>query len=196
MDALSLLLKKGFQWEWTSAHEEAFNKAGTALSKISELTFYDTARPTALHVTDGRGRRVVQADLRFSADPETRYAMIQLECLAASSAIKKCRQVIEGLPSFELVTDHKPLVLILNKYSLDKLDNPRLLRLRLRMQQYAFTIRWVPGKANVDADNLSRTPANKPKRADQLAEGPPSFSARIALISAIYGLDPKLSTSS
>ncbi len=187
-------------------HEEAFNKARTALSTISELAFYDPARPTALHVdasrlfglgfllkqNTGRGWRVVQAGSRFLADPETRYAMIELECLTASWAMDKCRQFIEGLPSFELVTDHKPLVPILNNYSLDKLDNPRLLRLRLKMQRYAFTARWVPGKANVDADALSRAPANKPKPADQLAEGPPSFSARVALISAIDGSDPKV----
>ncbi|KAI9550284.1 hypothetical protein GHT06_004923 [Daphnia sinensis] len=35
---------------------------------------------------------------------------------------------IEGLPTFELITDHKPLVPILNDHSLDKLDNPRILR--------------------------------------------------------------------
>ncbi len=105
---VSPLLKKGFQWEWTpifqrdtSTHEEAFNKARTALSTISELNFYDPARPTALHVDACRlfglgfllkqnivrGWRVVQAGWRFLADPETRYAMIELECLAASWAM-------------------------------------------------------------------------------------------------------------
>ena len=57
--------------------------------------------------------------------------MIELECLSAAWAMNKCRQFLEGL-DLELVTDQKPLVPILNSYSLNKLYNPRLLRLRLK----------------------------------------------------------------
>jgi hypothetical protein len=46
--------------------------------------------------------------------------MIELEFLAAAWAMKKCRQFIEGLSTFNLITDHRPLVPILNEYSLDK----------------------------------------------------------------------------
>jgi hypothetical protein len=70
--------------------------------------------------------------------------MIELECLSAAWAMHKGRQFLEGLPSFELVTDHKLLIPILNSYAMDKLDNPRLLRLRLKMQRYSFVARWVP----------------------------------------------------
>ena len=72
--------------------------------------------------------------------------MIELECLGAAWAMQKCRQFIEGLPTFELITDHKPLVPILNDHSLDKLDNPCILRLQLKMQRYQFKVWWVPGK--------------------------------------------------
>ena len=34
---------------------------------------------------------VVQAGSRFLSDAETRYAMIELECLAAAWAMRKCR---------------------------------------------------------------------------------------------------------
>ena len=206
LDPLAPLLKKSYQWEWTSVHDDAFRKARAELSTIPELFFYDPVRPTALHVDasrlhglgfllkqdTGRGWRVVQAGSRFLSDPETRYAMIELECLGAAWAMGKCRQFLEGLPSFELVTDHKPLVPILNDYSLDKLDNPRILRLRLKMQRYAFTARWVPGKSNADADALSRAPIKVAEPADELAEGPPSFAARVALIRAIEGSDLKV----
>jgi hypothetical protein len=84
--------------------------------------------------------KVIQAESRFLLSTESRYAMIELECLAAAWGMHKCRHFLEGLPSFELVTDHKPLIPIL-----DKLDNPRLLRLRLKMQRYAFMVRWIPG---------------------------------------------------
>jgi hypothetical protein len=99
----------------------------------------------------------VQAGSRFLSDAESRYAMIELECLAAAWAMRKCHQFLEGLPSFQLVTDHRPLIPILNDYHLDKLDNPRILRLRLSMQRYSFVAVWVPGKDNVMADALSRS---------------------------------------
>ena len=65
------------------------------------------------------------------SEAEGRYAMIELECLSAAWAMSKFSQFLEGMSRFELVTDHKPLIPILNEYSLGKLDNPRLLRLGL-----------------------------------------------------------------
>jgi hypothetical protein len=111
--------------------------------------------------------------------------MIELECLAASWGMKQSRQFLEGLPNFELVTDHRPLVPILNDYALDKLDNPRLLRLRLQMARYNFTARWIPGNRNVEADALSRSPISPGAPSDELGEGPQTFTARIAMIAII-----------
>jgi hypothetical protein len=109
--------------------------------------------------------------------------------LRSSTGDKKCRQFIEGLPTFELITDHKPLVPILNDHSLDKLDNPRILRHRLKMQCYHFKARWVPGKENIDEDALSRAPVDKASAKDELAEGAASSFTRLSLISAISGSD-------
>ena len=71
--------------------------------------------------------------------------MIELKSLGAACSMYKFRLILEDLPSFELVTDHKPLVpiLITNDYDLEKLDNTRLLRL---MQRYSFTTRCISGK--------------------------------------------------
>ena len=202
LEPLSPLLKRSYIWEWTTTHDAAFCNARKTLSSIPDLAFYDQTHPTALHVDASRLRglgfvlkqlkpdnqwRMVQAGSRFLSSAESRYAMIELECLGAAWAMSKCQQFIEGLQSFELVTDHKPLVPILNDYSLDKLDNPRLLRLRLKMQRFSFTARWVPGKSNVDADALSRAPVDDAVPADEIAEGPPSFSPRLSLLCAIEG---------
>ena len=43
-------------------------------------------------------------------DTQTRYATIELECLAIMVAVKKCDFYLRGLPLFEVVTDHKPLI--------------------------------------------------------------------------------------
>ena len=111
--------------------------------------------------------------------------MIELERLAASWGMKQSRQFLEGLPSFELVTDHRPLVPILNDYALDKLDNPRLLRLRLQMARYNFTARWIPGNRNTEAEALSRSPISPGAPSDELGEGPQTFTARIAMITIV-----------
>ena len=201
---LSPLLRKEFVWEWTPQHDTDFQAARAALSStsISELAFYNPARPTSLHVDASRLRGlgfilrqqqtdgswiVVQAGSRFLSDAESRYAMIELECLAAAWAMRKCRQFLEGLPSFHLLTDHRPLIPILNDYFLDKLDNPRILRLRLSMQRYSFTASWVPGKQNVMADALSRSPVDQPSPADEIAEGPRSASERVHLMDVMEG---------
>jgi hypothetical protein len=201
---LSPLLKKDLTWEWTTTHEKAFLKAREALYETHDLAFYDQKWPTALHVDalrlfglgfilkqkDANGSwRMVQAGSRYLSEAESRYAMIELECLGAAWAMQKCRQFIEGLPTFELVTNHKLLVPILNDHSLDKLDNPRILRLRLKMQRYQLKARWVPRKENIDADALSRAPVDKASTKDALAEGVASSFTRLSLISAISGSD-------
>ncbi|KZS02854.1 Uncharacterized protein APZ42_034560 [Daphnia magna] len=204
---LSPLLKKGLIFEWTSTHNEVFTAARTALSAHHSLTFYDPALPTSLPVDASRPHglgfllkqkgtdaqwKVVQAGSRFLSSAESRYAMIELECLATAWGMHKCRQFLEGLPSFELITDHKPLIPILNSYALDKLDSPRLLRLRLKMQRYAFTARWIPGKENQDSDALSRAPIAAATSQDELSEGASFAPPRIALLCAIDGSDPKV----
>jgi hypothetical protein len=73
--------------------------------------------------------------------------MIELDCMEASKwgmkwgGASKCSQLLEGFSNFNLVTEHRPLIPILNDNSLNKLDNPRLLRLRLKMPRQNFTAR-------------------------------------------------------
>ncbi len=79
---------------------------------------------------------------------------------------------IEGLPRdrLEIWTDHQPLVPILSKYSLPEIDNKRLQRLRMKLDHLQFTIKWVKGKDNVEADTLSRAPCVKARADDELDE--------------------------
>ena len=54
---------------------------------------------------------IVQAGSRFLTDLESRYAVIELECMAGAWSIKKCNLFLAGLPHFTVVTDHNPLIL-------------------------------------------------------------------------------------
>ena len=56
-----------------------------------------------------------------------------------------------------LETDHKPLVPLLNYKLLDNLP-PHVLRFRLRLMKFDYTIQHVPGKLLYVADALSRAP--------------------------------------
>ena len=94
---------------------------------------------------------------------ESRYAMIELECLAASWAMQKCHVYLAGI-SFSLVVDHQPLVPIFNGYSLDQVENPRLQRLSLKSRVYQFQTCWKKGSQNAVADALSRATVTLEKK--------------------------------
>ncbi|ROT64574.1 hypothetical protein C7M84_017480 [Penaeus vannamei] len=128
---------------WTPDHDQAFGKE------------------------HGHGQlRLVQCGSRFLTD-ESRYATIELEMLAASWAMGKCRLYLAGLQHFTLHTDHRPLIPILNHYTLDAIENPRLQRLRVKMAPYVFTAVWRAGKTLCVPDALSRAPVSHPTFDDE-----------------------------
>ena len=66
-------------------------------------------------------------------------------------------------------SDHKPLVPLLNTKHLDVLP-PRVLRFRLRLARFDYTVVHVPGKLLYTADTLSRAPLPETGDAAQLEE--------------------------
>ena len=82
---------------------------------------------------------------------ESRYMATELECLAVVECIRQFEAHLEG-HHFSLQKDHKALE-SLNK---SKLQNKRLARWAMRLQGFDFTITYRPGKANGNADGLSR----------------------------------------
>ena len=80
-------------------------------------------------------------------------------------ATKKSEFYLRGLPSFEVLTDHRPLVGVFRK-QLSLLENARLMQMREKIQEFTFKVKWVQGKTHYIADALSRSPvfAKKKKR--------------------------------
>lgn len=95
--------------------------------------------------------------------------MVELELLAIVWACKKARAFLEGI-DFTVITDHKPLLPILNDYALGDIENRRLQRLKEKLQHYRFKTFWVPGKENEEADALSRAPIRNPEPEDVIDE--------------------------
>ncbi|QQP40070.1 Uncharacterized protein FKW44_013994, partial [Caligus rogercresseyi] len=59
--------------------------------------------------------KLIECGSRFITEAEERYAMVELELLAAVWVLCKCHIYLFGLSEFTLVTDHQPLLTILNK---------------------------------------------------------------------------------
>ena len=82
--------------------------------------------------------------------------------MAIQWAIKKCEFYLRGLPTFDVLTDHRPLVGIFRK-QLSQLENNRLMRMREKIIEFTFEVRWVEGKTHYIADALSRAPVFAPE---------------------------------
>ena len=171
------------EFTWSSELDQAFIKAKESLTSAPTLSYFDPNKPTRL-CTDasrqglgfvlqqkvGDNWVLIQAGSRFISDTESRYAIIELELLAVSWAIYKCKLFLAGLPHFKVITDHHPLIPILNNHRLDEIENPRLQRLKTRIIGYNFTAEWVKGILNHAPDALSRNPVSDPQPPEMLAE--------------------------
>ena len=105
-----------------------------------------------------RGLHLVVAGSRFTTPTESRYAPIEGEALAVVYGLEKYRMFVLGCPNLIIVTDHKPLVSILDQRNLDGIKNSRLLNLKENTLMYRFSIKHVPGAKNVGPDACSRSP--------------------------------------
>ena len=156
-------------WLWGPRQEEAFVKIKEVLSQPTVLAHYDPTRETKVSADASayglgavllqrhdEGWKPVTYASRSMSETESRYAQIEKEALAATWASEKFSEYLIG-KQFHIETDHKPLVPILSTKSLDQLP-PRVLRFRLRLMRFHYTIAHVPGKFLYTADTLSRAP--------------------------------------
>ena len=180
------LLKVFNEFRWEASHTNAFSAVKAALVAPPVLAYYQPGLDTRLETDPSRSKGLGFALFQkhpagwmasgairqpFITDTESRYAMIELECLAVVWAIVKCHVYLAG-SRFELLVDHQPLVLIFNSYRLDQVKNPRLQRLLLKLRPYQFRTSWRAGKHHAIADALSRAPVSEPQLTDLLGEAP------------------------
>ena len=106
--------------------------------------------------------KVTYAGSRFTRDAESRYAPIEGEALALLFGLQSCRMFVLGCKNLVVAVDHKPLIPIFNNRELDKISNPRILKIRERTLPYRFTVISIPGKKNCGPDAVSRIPVPPP----------------------------------
>ncbi|CAB4066328.1 unnamed protein product [Lepeophtheirus salmonis] len=71
--------------------------------------------PKKFHYDKQNFWKLIDCGNCFVTETEARYAMADLELLSAIWALRKGHSYLFGLPEFTLMTDHRPLVTIINK---------------------------------------------------------------------------------
>ena len=167
IEPLRALLSDKNEFVWAPNHTAAFQEIKTELTSPRVLQPYQPDKETKI-MTDasrsGFGAILLQkSDKEFHpvcfaskslSHAEKRYSVIELEAASIVYACQKFDKYILGM-KVSIETDHKPLIPLLGEKSLDRLP-PRIVRFRLALMRYEFTVKHVPGKENLIADCLSR----------------------------------------
>ena len=163
---LTDLTKKGLpnNVHWTSTQQKAFETLKEMLTQSPILRLPDFSRK--FWVQSDASESALGACLLQEFDDglfpiayaikkllqrEKNYSTIERECLGLVFAIKKFEMYLYG-KEFILLTDHRPLSYIQKC----KVENSRLMRWSLFLQNYRFRIEAIKGSDNVWADYLSR----------------------------------------
>ena len=121
---------------------------------------------------------------------ESKYSQIEKEALAVTWACERSSNYIIG-KSITIETDHKPLVPLLTKHTIDKLP-PRIQRYKMRLMRFNIKdVRHVSGKLLYTADTLSRKIAQRRIPLPTIDEN--EMNAHVAsVMEALPASDPKL----
>src|SRR5450830_283200 len=157
---------------WSQEAEAAFVAAKAALAACSSLTHPrpDAVLSLSVDASDSHVGGVLQQldsgswrPLAFFSkklsSAEEKYSTFDRELLAAYSAIRHFRYILEGR-AFRLYTDHKPLVAAISRVTTPL--SGRQQRHLSAISEFTTDVRYCPGPANVVADALSRPALTPP----------------------------------
>ena len=154
-------------WAWTETCQVSFKKMKELLLNSPLMAHYDPNKPVRLAVDassyglgavlshvfdDGEEKPIAYASRSLSAS-EQNYSMIEKDALAIVFGIKKFGR------RFSLLTDHRPLTLLLGpKRGIPVLAASRLQRWTIQLSAYQHGIEYWASKDHANADALPRLP--------------------------------------
>ena len=169
---LYCLLKKGAHWKWGTKQAQAFKASKKLLTSDKCLTHLDSTLKLTLacdaseyglgavlshKMSDGSERPIGYASRTLSPS-ERNYSQLEKEGLSCIFGIKRFHDYLFRR-SFELITDHKPLLGLLKE---DRPVSPqasaRIKRWSLFLSSYEYTLSFRKTDAHANADALSRIP--------------------------------------
>lgn len=161
-------------WYWGPEQSKAFETVKSVLTKAPVLAYYDkkpivvsgdasrVGLGAAIYMQDGSELKPIAFASRTLTETEKKWAQIELECLSLVFACERFSRYLVGLDSFKLITDHKPLVPLINKSDIDK-SPIRCQRLLLRLRRFNAVAEYCKGNDGtmIVSDCLSRAPRNQ-----------------------------------
>lgn len=161
---LTKCLKKGAKIEHNHEFIECFEKCKKLLLNEPILQYPDFSKTfnltcdasnIALGAVLSQGPIGQDLPIAYASrtlnDSEQNYSTIEKECLCLVWATKYFRPYLYGR-KFNIITDHKPLQWLFNL----KDPSSKLVRWRIKLQEFDYQITYKKGKLNTNADALSR----------------------------------------
>ena len=159
------LTRKHQRFEWTDRHQKAFDDLKRLLISSHVMTAPDTSKPYKLYtdacdyaigailvqVADDGVEKVIQYVSHILSPTQRNWPCIERECYSVIFSITKLRPYLYGA-SFEVLTDHKPLLSLFTK----EMNNTKIQRWGVLLAEYGASIKYRKGKNNIRADMLSR----------------------------------------
>ena len=122
--SLRELIGKGKVFRWLPDHQFEFETVKTILSSNLLNRHFDQTKPVELLTDSSRHHGlgyalcqrtpegqlfIVTCGSKSLTPTQQRYSTVELECLGIMWAINKCQFYLRGLPTFTVLTDHRPL---------------------------------------------------------------------------------------
>lgn len=167
------LLKKDSMRNQTEGHKNIPDTIKSLISEKSLLVLFNANKPVQCDTSKKAiACCLLQEDnpvwfaSRSLTETEQMYAIIEKELLAITFAVKKFHYYIYRHKDMKIYTDPQPLVSIIKK-SIEKIENNRLKRLKLKLMNYNFILDYLPGKYMYIADLLTRNIIYKEEKDDE-----------------------------
>ncbi len=166
------LLKEQVVWQWGKKEQCAFDECKELLTSDKVLVHYDPQLSLTLacdasaygigavlqHTMPNGEEHPIAYASRTLSPAEKKYSQIEKEALSVIYGVKKFHQYLWGR-SFNLMTDHKPLVTLFGEHKhFPMMAAARIQRWAIILSAYDYHICYRKSENHGNADGLSRVP--------------------------------------